>query len=96
MTDHSENPADISCLNRNDLMTIRWMCSTKLTDKVTSGELRNKVVLWFVKNVLRRGRIRWYGHLQHMNPDTRSRKKDKMIVTGSNSTGHPRKAWLKY
>ena len=40
------------------------------------------------------GSLRWYGHVQCMDPDTWPRKMGKTIVTGNNPKGHPRKTWL--
>ena len=47
-----------------------------------------------IENALRCGRLRWYGHVQCMDPDTWPRKVDKTIVTGNNPRGRPRKTWL--
>ena len=76
------------------MMMIRWICSAKLRDKVSSEELRSRLGLGSIENALRRGRLRWYGHVQRMDPDTWSRKVDKTIVTGNNPRGRPRKTWL--
>ena len=45
---------DVSRLNQNDMM-IRWICSAKLRDKVPSEELRSRLGLCFIENVLRCG-----------------------------------------
>ena len=68
-------------------MTIRWICYTKLTDKIPSDEVRSRLGLCSIENVLRRGLLPCYGHLQRMDPDTWPRKADKTIVIGSNSRG---------
>ena len=85
---------DVSRLSRNDMMKIRWICSAKLRDKVPSEELRSGLGLGSIENALRCGRLRWYGHVQCMDPDTWPRKVDKTIVTGNNLKGRPRKTWL--
>ena len=61
---------DVSRLNRNDMMMIRWICSTKLRYKVPSEELRSRLGLCSIENGLRCGRLRWYGHVQRMDPHT--------------------------
>ena len=83
-----------SCLNHNDMMMIRWICSAKLSDKVPSEELRSRLGLGSTENALRCGRLRCYGHVQRMDPETWPRKVDKTIVTGNNCRGCPRKTWL--
>ena len=40
------------------------------------------------------GRLRWYGHVQSMDPDIWPRKVDKTIVTGNNPRGNPRNTWI--
>ena len=85
---------DVSRLNRNDMMMIRWICSAKLRDKVPSEELRSRLGLGSIENALRCGCLRWYGHVQCMDPDTWPRKVDKTIITGNNPRGNPRKTWL--
>ena len=59
---------DVSRLNHNDMMMIRWTCSTKLRDKVLS-ELRSQLGLGSIENVLRCGLLCWYGHVRCMDPD---------------------------
>ena len=85
---------EVSRLNRNDMMMIRWICSAKLRDKVPSEELRSRLGLCSIENVLRYGRLRWYGHVQRMDPGTYPRKVENIIVTGSNPRGRPRKTWM--
>ena len=85
---------DVSRLNRKDMMMIRWICFTKLADKIPSDELRSRFGLCCIENVLTRGRLHWDGHLQCMDADTWPRKGLKTIVTGSNPRGRPRKTWL--
>ena len=81
---------DVIRLNRNDMM-IRWICSTKLRDKVPSEELRSRLGLGSIENALRCGRLCWYGHVQRMDHDTWPRKVEKTIVTDNNPRGRPRK-----
>ena len=54
---------DVSRLNRNDMMMIKWICSTKLRDKVSSEELRSQMGLGSIENALRCGHLHWYGHV---------------------------------
>ena len=85
---------DVSRLNQNDMTMIRCICSRKLRDKVPSEEIRSQLGLGSIENALRCGRLRQYGHVQHMDPDRWSRKVDKTIVTGNNPRGRPRQTWL--
>ena len=78
------------------MMMIRWICSAQLRVKEPSEELRSPLGLGSIENALRCGRLRWYSHVQHMDPDTWPRKVDKTIVTGNNPRGRPRKTWLQW
>ena len=41
---------DVSCLNCNVMMMMRWICSTNLTDKIPSDELRSGLGLCNIEN----------------------------------------------
>ena len=43
---------DVSHLNRNDMMMIRWICSAKLRDKVPSEELRRRLGKGSIENAV--------------------------------------------
>ena len=81
-------------INCNYMMMIRWICSTNLTDKIISNELRSRLGLCSIENVLRREPLCCYSRLQCMDPDIWPRKFDKTIVTGSNPRGCPWKTQL--
>ena len=56
----------------------------KFTEKIPSDELRSRLGLRSIKNVMRREPLRWYSHIQRMDPDTwlrRVGKTIKLIVT---------------
>ena len=82
---------DVSHLNHNYMMMIRWIYSTKLADKVQSDELRSRLGLCGTENVRRRRCLRWYDHLQCIDPDTWPRKALKTTMIGSNPRVRPRK-----
>ena len=44
------------------LQMIRWMCGVSLKDRRTSEELIKLVGVQPITSVIRRGRLRWYGH----------------------------------
>ena len=47
-----------------------------------------------IENALRCGHLRWYGHVQRMDPDTWPRMVGKTIVTVNNPRGCPKKTLL--
>ena len=72
---------------------IRWICSAKLADRVSLRNLRSRLDLASIDDVLRWGRLRWFGHLQRMDIDTWPHKICTFNVVGANPRGRPRKRW---
>ena len=73
---------------------IRWICSSKLADRDPLNELRSRLGLSSIENVLRWNRLRWFGHLQRMNVNSWPRKIETFDAPGSYPRGRPRKRWL--
>ena len=42
-------------------MMVRWMCGVTLKNRITSDELRNRLSIEAVTEIVRRGRLRWFG-----------------------------------
>ena len=60
---------DMQRLERTERMMIRWMCGVRLSDKKASAELLSRLVIESVSVVVRRGRLRWFGHVERKQPD---------------------------
>ena len=56
-------------LERTERMMIRWMCGVKLSDRKASAELLSRLDIESVSDVIRRGRLRWFGHVERKQPD---------------------------
>ena len=41
---------------------ISWMCGVKLSDRKASAELLSRLDIESVSDVVRRGRLKWFGH----------------------------------
>ena len=50
-------------LERTEMRMIRWMCGVTLKDRNTNTELRKMVNVEPITDVIRRGRLRWIGHV---------------------------------
>ena len=81
-------------IERNDRRMIRWICGVKLADKVKSDELRRRLRIEDIKSVLRRRRLRWFGHVQRKQDDEWVKKCMEFKVEGSRSRGRPKKSWM--
>ena len=74
---------------------IRWMCGVRLSDKKASGELLSRLEIESVSVVVRRGRLRWFGHVKRKQPDewvSACRLIEVKSVKGR-GRGRPRKTW---
>jgi len=81
-------------LERNDRRMIRWMVGVKLSDRVSSEELRRKLNLEEIGVVLRRRRLRWFGHVERKDEKDWVKMCSHLEVDGKRPKGRPRKTWL--
>ena len=51
-------------LERAERMMDRWMCRVKLGDRISSIELCRRLSIEEMVAVMRRGRRRWFGHVE--------------------------------
>ena len=56
-------------MERNENVMLRWMCGVTLRDKVPTVELRRRLGIEGVVEVMRRGRLRWFGHVERKEVD---------------------------
>ena len=81
---------DIDRLVRNDNAMVR--CKKK--KKKPSSDLRTRMDISSIEDVIRYNRLRWFGHLQRMDEEKWPRKILNFEVNGSYSQGRPRKKWF--
>ena len=75
-------------------VVVRWMCGVALGNRVTSEELRNRLGIEAVTEIVRRGRLRWFGHVERKADDDWVKKCTKVEVVGKVGRGRGRKTWL--
>ena len=51
-------------MNRTEMSMIRWMCGVKLNERKKSEELRELLGLEPVSLMIRKSRLRWFGHVE--------------------------------
>ena len=54
---------------KTERMMIRYMCGVKLSDRKASAELLSRLDIECISVVVRRGRMRWFGHVERKQPD---------------------------
>ena len=50
-------------------MMVRWMCGVNMTDRIASTELNSRLGIESVANVVRRGRLMWFVHVERKDSD---------------------------
>ena len=66
---------------------VRW------EDRVSNDEVRRRCGVENIIDVLRRSRLRWYGHVKRREDDHILRRALDMDVDGVRPRGRPRKVW---
>ena len=56
-------------MERNENVMLRWMCGVTLRDKVSTLELRRRLGIERVVEVMRWGRLRWFGRVERKEVD---------------------------
>lgn len=87
------NVEDTNRIKRTDHAMLRWICSVKLSDKLSMKELRSRLKLHSVEDVLSYNRLRWFGHLHRMPNELWPKMVLSFEVAGSVPRGRPRKQW---
>ena len=85
---------DMQRLERTEMMMVRWMCGASLRNKIKSEELRNRLGVESVSEIVRRGRLRWFGHVERKSDSDWVKSCEKLEVVGKVGRGRGKKTWL--
>lgn len=80
-------------LERTEMSMIRRMCGVSLKDRITSVELREQIGIVAVGVVVRRNRLRWFGHVERKEEEDWVKRCTVFEVEGIGLKGRPRKTW---
>ena len=69
------------------------MCGVSLKDRKRSEDLCNLLGINCVADVVRRGRLRWFGHLERKSVDDWVSACRGLVVEGTRGRGRSRKTW---
>ena len=84
---------DTNRLERTERLMVRWMCGVTLKDGKLSQELLDRMGIESVADVMRKCRLRWFGHLERMSADNWVSACREIKVEGSRGRGRGRKMW---
>ena len=79
-------------MERNENVMLRWMCGVTLKDKVPMVKLRRRLGIEGVV-VMRRGRLRWFGHVERKKMDDWVLAYRNLKVAGNRGRSRPRMTW---
>ena len=79
-------------LERNDMKILRWMAGSKLIDRVSNKDLRDRLGLENLQSVLRKRRLRWFGHVERREEEW-VKKCTELKVAGKVGRGRSKKTW---
>ena len=78
---------NLRSLERTEHMMVRWMCGVSLRDRKCNEDLCNLLGINHVVDVVRRGRLRWFGHLERKSVDGWVSSCRRLVVSGVGTTG---------
>ena len=81
-------------LSRADKMMIRWMCNVSLKDGRSSDEIRDKLGIPDITEVLRKNRLRWFRHVMKIDVGNPANACRHVVIEGKREQGRPRKPWF--
>jgi hypothetical protein len=84
---------DMQRLQRTERMMVRWMCGASLKDRKSSDDLNRRLGVERVADVVRRGRLRWFGHLERKDNNDWTSSCRNIEVAGRRGRGRSKKTW---
>ena len=84
---------DMRRLERTERMMVRWMCGVTLKDRKRSEDLLEQLGIKSVAEVVRRNRLRWFGHVERMRAGNWVSQCREIKVEGLRGRGRSRKTW---
>jgi len=84
---------DVRRLVRTERAMVRWMCGVTLKDRKSSDELLVRLGVEDVVEVVRRGRLLWFGHVERKSRDDWVKMCRDLGVEGARRKGRGRKTW---
>jgi len=85
---------DESRLNAVEMRSLRRMCGKTMYDRVRNVEIRKECKADVsVMSKIKKGTLRWFGHVERMNEERSVRRIYDANVNGRTSRGRPRKTW---
>jgi len=78
---------------RTERMMVRWMCGVSLREKIPSDELIERLGISSVLEIISRGRLRWFGHVERKEDNDWVKACQNFVVPGKVGVGRKRRTW---
>src|SRR5271165_288601 len=87
---------DLKKLERTERAMIRWMCGVSLKDRVNSDELMRRLDMEGVREIVTRGSLRWFGHVERKEEHDWVSRVRSLEVKRVECRGRGRKTWKEF
>ena len=84
---------DIRKMQRSEMRMLRWMTGVSLSERKSNECVRNMLAIDDVAEVMRRNRLRWFGHVERRDELCWLKRIETLQVDGDRVKGRPRKRW---
>ena len=84
---------DIRKIQRSEMRMLRWMTGVSLSESKSNECVRSMLAIDDVAEVIRRNRLRWFGHVERRDELCWIKRIETMQVDGDGVKGRPRKRW---
>ena len=84
---------DIRKMQRSKMRMLRWMAGMSLSERKSNEWVRSMLAIDDIGEVMRRNRLRWFGHVERRDELCWIKRIGTLQVDGNGVKGRPRKSW---
>ena len=75
---------------------LRGILGVSRRDHMRNEEIRRILHISPIEQVIRSGRLRWFGHVQRRDANNPTRRVMELAIPGTRRRGRPKKTWHQY
>ena len=84
---------DVRKMQKSEMRMLRWMTGVSLSERKSNECVRSMLAIDDVAEVMRRNRLRWFGHVERRDELCWIKRIETLQVDGDGVKGRPRKRW---
>ncbi len=81
-------------LHAMEMKMLRWMLGLTLHDHIRNEDVRRRLRVAAITEMMREARLRWYGHTMRSDEDSVARTALRLDSGGRRPRGRPKKRWM--